>query len=201
MSVFSAAVIAAAGMSTRMGRFKPLIELGGKPMIRHITDTFRAFGVKKLVVVTGKEADALEQALSGCGIEFVHNEHYATTQMFDSAKLWLSHVPVIYENVFFTTADIPLFSPAVLEKLNRADGEFICPTFAGHSGHPVLLRRSAIDKLLRDSSGEGGMRSAIERQGIHRVCVEVEERGILMDADTPEDFDAIKKLYKEAGTG
>ena len=74
-----AAVIAAAGMSSRMGRFKPLLELGGKPMIRHIADTFRTFGVEKLIVVTGNNAETLEKALPGDDIEFVRNERYAET--------------------------------------------------------------------------------------------------------------------------
>ena len=185
-----AAVIAAAGMSSRMGRFKPLLELGGKPMIRHIADTFRAFGVDKLVVVTGNNAAALEKALPGDDIEFVRNERYAETQMFDSAKLGLGRVASMYENIFFTTADIPLFSTAVLDRLSEADGDFICPTFAGREGHPVLLRGEAAKRLLADD-GDGGMRRAVERQGIRKTCVEVAERGILFDADTPEDFERI----------
>ena len=181
-------------MSSRMGRFKPLLELGGKPMIRHIADTFRAFGVDKLVVVTGNNAEALEKALPGADIEFVYNERYAGTQMFDSAKLGLGRVASIYENIFFTTADIPLFSAAVLDWLSKAEGDFICPTFAGREGHPVLLHGDAAKRLLADD-GDGGMRCAVERQGIRKVCVEVAERGILFDADTPADFERIEQIF------
>ena len=194
-----AAVIAAAGMSSRMGRFKPLLELGGKPMIRHIADTFRAFGVEKLVVVTGNNAAALEKALPGDDVEFVHNERYAETQMFESAKLGLVRVASIYKNIFFTTADIPLFSAAVLDRLSRTEGEFICPAFAGREGHPVLLRGDTASRLLADD-GDGGMRCAVERQGIHKVCVEVAERGILLDADTPADFARIERIFTEDGS-
>ena len=63
MSQQSAAVIVAAGLSSRMGRFKPLLVLNGKPMIRHVIDTLRAHGVAQLVIVTGSNADALETAL------------------------------------------------------------------------------------------------------------------------------------------
>ena len=184
-------------MSSRMGRFKPLLELGGKPMIRHIADTFRAFGVEKLVVVTGNNAEALEKALPGADIEFVYNERYAGTQMFDSAKLGLGRVASIYENIFFTTADIPLFSAAVLDWLSKAEGDFICPTFAGREGHPVLLHGDAAKRLLADD-GDGGMRCAVERQGIRKVCVEVAERGILFDADTPADFERIEQIFRLA---
>ena len=162
-------------MSSRMGRFKPLLELGGKPMIRHIADTFRTFGVKKLIVVTGNNAE---------------------TQMFDSAKLGLRRVSSMYENIFFTTADIPLFSAAVLDRLSRTGGGFVCPTFAGSEGHPVLLRGEAAKRLLADD-GDGGMRCAVERQGIRKVCVEVAEQGILFDADTPEDFEKIEQIFTE----
>ncbi len=194
-----AAVIAAAGMSSRMGRFKPLLELGGKPMIRHIADTFRIFGVEKLVVVTGNNAAALEKTLPGDDIEFVRNARYAETQMFDSAKLGLERAASIYKNIFFTTADIPLFSAAVLDRLSRTEGDFVCPTFAGCEGHPILLRGDAAKQLLADD-GDGGMRRAVERQGINKTCVEVAERGILFDADTPEDFARIEKIYTEDGS-
>ena len=190
-----AAVIVAAGMSSRMGRFKPLLELGGKPMICRIADTFQSFGVEKLIVVTGNNAAALENALPGDGIEFVRNERYAETQMFDSARLGLDCVSSKYDNIFFTTADIPLFSVEVLECLSITDGEFICPTFGGQEGHPILLRGDAVKRLLADS-GDGGMRRAVERQGIRKVCVEVNERGILFDADTPDDFELIEQMYK-----
>ena len=194
-----AAVIAAAGMSSRMGRFKPLLELGGKPMIRHIADTFRTFGVEKLVVVTGNNAVALEKSLPGDDIEFVYNERYAETQMFDSAKLGLGRVASIYENIFFTTADIPLFSAAVLDRLSRTGGGFVCPTFAGREGHPVLLRGDTAMRLLADD-GDGGMRRAVERQGINKICVGVAERGILFDADTPADFARIEQIYTKDGS-
>ena len=190
-----AAVIVAAGMSSRMGRFKPLLELGGKPMIRRIADTFQSFGVEKLIVVTGNNAAALENALPGDGIEFVRNERYAETQMFDSARLGLNCVSSGYDNIFFTTADIPLFSVEVLECLSMTDGKFICPTFGGQEGHPILLRGDTVKRLLADS-GDGGMRRAVERQGIRKVCVEVNERGILFDADTPDDFELIEQMYK-----
>lgn len=195
-----AAVIAAAGMSSRMGRFKPLLELGGKPMICRIADTFRTFGLKKIVVVTGNNATALEMALPGDDIEFVCNERYAETQMFDSAKLGLGRAFSIYESIFFTTADIPLFSVDVLDRLSRADGDFICPTFDGSEGHPILLRGDAVKRLLADN-GDGGMRRAAERQGIHRKYVEVSERGILLDADTPEDFERIERTFNEDRLG
>lgn len=196
MSEPSAAVIVAAGMSSRMGQFKPLLPLNGKPMIQHIIDTLCAYGVGQIVVVTGNNAGALETALCGCRVQFVYNEHYAQTQMFDSAKLGLQCVHAFYRDVFFTPADTPLFSTTVLEQLSRTEGAFICPTFHGYEGHPILLRQSAVDRLLTDC-GDGGLRCAIERQHIDKVCVEVAERGILFDADTPADFERIKRISDE----
>lgn len=196
MSQQSAAVIVAAGLSSRMGRFKPLLVLNGKPMIRHVIDTLRAHGVAQLVIVTGSNADVLEAALCGCGAQFVRNEHYAQTQMFDSARLGLQCVRASCHDVFFTPADIPLFSPAVLERLSKTEGDFVCPTFHGQEGHPVLLRQSAVNRLLADC-GDGGLRRAVERQHIHKVCIEVTEQGILFDADTPADFERIQRLSGE----
>ena len=83
------ALIVAAGMSSRMGDFKPMLNIGSISIAQRIVATFHQAGVNKIVVVTGYNAAQLERHLSNSGLIFLRNEAYATTQMFDSAKIGL----------------------------------------------------------------------------------------------------------------
>lgn len=86
------AVIVAAGMSSRMGDFKPMLSIGSQSIARRIVSTLRQTGAEEIVMITGHNADALERHLEGCGLTFIRNERYATTQMFDSAALGLNYL-------------------------------------------------------------------------------------------------------------
>lgn len=76
------AVIVAAGMSSRMGIFKPLMKIQGVSMIRHVIHTFQQMGVQEIVVVTGHNAELLEAEVAECNVTCIRNEAYKTTEMF-----------------------------------------------------------------------------------------------------------------------
>ena len=73
-------IILAAGLSSRMGDFKPLIPIEGRSMIRRVLDLMKACGASPLVVVTGHKSREIEHHLEGETVEFVHNPDFATTQ-------------------------------------------------------------------------------------------------------------------------
>ena len=84
-----AALITAAGLSSRMGQFKPMLNVGEMSVAQRVVSTFRQAGVDTVVMVTGHNADVLETHLDGNGIVFLRNEKYASTQMLDSIKIGL----------------------------------------------------------------------------------------------------------------
>lgn len=181
------ALITAAGMSSRMGKFKPMLSLGEISVAERVVATFRQAGVTRIAMVTGYNARELERHLSGCGIEFIRNEDYETTQMFDSVKLGLEYLKGKCDAVFFTPVDIPLFTAKTVLALKSSGAALACPQCNGESGHPIVISSSLIDRIIADS-GEGGLRGALERCGTELVRVSVEDEGTLHDADTPEDF-------------
>ena len=103
------AVIVAAGMSSRMGDFKPMLSIGSQSIARRIVSTLRQAGAEEIVMITGHNADALERHLEGFGLTFIRNERYATTQMFDSAALGLDYLKDKCGRILFTPVDVPLF--------------------------------------------------------------------------------------------
>lgn len=181
------AVIVAAGMSSRMGDFKPMLNIGSISIAQRIIATFRQSGVDRIVVVTGYNADTLEHHLSKTGVVFLRNENYRTTQMFDSALIGLEYLADKCSRVFFTPVDIPLFTADTVARLLRAGAELACPVCRGKRGHPILMSAPVIARVLVDS-GENGMAGAIARCGVPVEAVVVEDQGILHDADTPDDY-------------
>ena len=104
------AVIVAAGMSSRMGDFKPMLNIGSISIAQRIVATFHQAGVDRIVVITGYNAQQLERHLSNSGLIFLRNVDYETTQMFDSAKIGLRYLQDKCDRILFTPVDIPLFT-------------------------------------------------------------------------------------------
>lgn len=192
----TAAVIAAAGMSSRMGDFKPMLNIGSVSIARRVVAAFRQAGVDRIVMVTGHNAAALERHLSGDGIVFLRNASYETTHMFDSACIGLEYIRDKCDRVLFTPVDIPLFTAATVRALLSSEAELACPVCEGERGHPLLIAASLIDRLLNDS-GEEGLRGALKRSGVAMTEVAVPDRGVLYDADTPEDYQALLQYHYE----
>ena len=181
-------VILAAGLSSRMGAFKPLMDVGGKPMILRVIDLMRSTGAAPIVVVTGHNRQALEVALSPCeDVECVCNPDYATTQQLESLRLALKALAGYTERVMISPADVPLVSVQTARFIRDTDGDFVRPVWRGEYGHPVFLKAAWFDYLMA-YDGPGGLRGAMERSGCKLVDLPVEDRGTVLDNDTPQDI-------------
>lgn len=192
----TAAIIVAAGMSSRMGDFKPMLNIGSISIAQRIVANFHQAGVDRIVMITGFNATTLERHLSGNGIIFLRNENYETTQMFDSAKIGLEYLKDKCDRILFTPVDIPLFTSATVKTLVDSGAELACPVCQGQQGHPLLIASRLVDSILADS-GEGGLQGAISRCGCPMQKIEVEDAGILHDADTPEDYRALLNMHNQ----
>ena len=192
----TAALIVAAGMSSRMGDFKPMLNIGSISIAQRVVATFQQAGVEKIVMITGYNATLLERHLSGNGVVFLRNEAYQTTQMFDSVCIGLRYLRDKCDRLLFTPVDIPLFTAATVRALLETDAPLACPAVDGETGHPTLIAASLFDRILADP-GDRGLRGALERCGAELRLVPVADRGVLHDADTPEDYKALLKYHNE----
>ena len=192
------AVIVAAGMSSRMGQFKPLMKIGDMSMIQHICARFRQAGVSEIVLVTGFCAEELEAHTADLDVIYIYNENYRTTQMFDSAKLGFAYIADQCDRVFFTPADIPLFTTDTAKRLLRCDADLVRPICNAKAGHPILLSNETVKKLLLCDSSDG-LRGALLTCCDSISDVVVDDRGILLDADTPSEFGKLTICFNEKG--
>ena len=187
------AVVAAAGLSSRMGDFKPLLPFDGDTVLGRCLDNLLRAGATETVVVTGHRADELAPLLAARPVRVVHNPDYAATEMFDSLCLGLRALSPDCEKVLLTPGDVPWVSPGLIRALLAETAEFVCPRCGARRGHPVVLAGEKISALL-DFHGEGGLRGAVEALGLRTAFVETEEAGVSMDLDTPEDYRNILKM-------
>lgn len=188
------AVIVAAGACSRMGTFKPMMNVGSISISQRLIATLQQAGVSRIVMITGCNAEELEHHLAGTGVIFLRNENYQTTQMFDSAKIGLQYIRGKCDRVFFSPVDVPLFTASTLDALIASGAELACPVCDGMRGHPIMLSNQVIDKVLTDS-GECGLQGALSRCGIPEHLVSVPDAGVLLDVDTPADYDSLLKFH------
>lgn len=188
------AVIAAAGMSVRMGDFKQLMKIGGMTMAERVVTNFRRAGIKDIVMVTGCRAEQVEKTLYHMGITFLRNENYETTEMFDSAKIGLTYLRDRCDRVFFCPADVPFFTEETMQKLLERQGDLVIPAYKGRQGHPVRMDASLIPSIL-EYRGERGLKGALDSLGVESVKVAVDDEGVVTDADIPGDFAHLAEIY------
>jgi len=190
------AVIVAAGLSSRMKSFKPLLQLGGSTVIRTAIETLQSAGVSPIVVVTGREADSLQRHLQPLSVHCIYNDDFATTDMFHSAKMGMKHIQPLCDRFFFLPADVPLFSKRSLLTMmgysDYADCQFLLPSYKGQEGHPVLIDQKLIKELLL-YAGDGGLKGALEHLNCQKEVLDLPDAGTTMDADKPEEYQQLKR--------
>ena len=190
------AVIVAAGFSSRMGSFKPLLDIEGKTFAQRIVDTLFSAGVEEIVMVTGYRGEELERHMENSGVIFVRNDCYADTQMLDSVKLGLERLLPECGQILLTPVDVPLFSKDTVRALIASDAQLALPICNGETGHPILMAPPVAEQVL-SYTGENGLSKALECSGIPETYVDVDDPGILQDADTPEEYEKVLEQVKQ----
>jgi CTP:molybdopterin cytidylyltransferase MocA len=187
--VKSVAIIVAAGLSSRMGKFKPLLPFNKEPTIVYLTQKFFNAGVGHVIIVTGHRSEDLMAACSDLeSLTFIKNEAYATTQMLDSAVLGIKEAQAMgADHILFTPVDVPLIAEETIRLVMEAPGKIVFPTYGGQQGHPLKLDQNYFNSIV-DFKGQGGMRGAIDALNAPIAYLEVEDPFIFKDMDTPEDY-------------
>lgn len=184
------AVIVAAGLSSRMEKFKPMLPLGEESIIQRTVRMMKEAGADPVVVVTGYQRELLEKHLKDAGVILLHNEHYATTKMFDSAVIGLQALMGKCDRVFFTPGDVPLVKRDTIQILKGGTGAFVRPVCRKKPGHPVVIDSEQIASIIK-YRGSNGLRGAIESQNIPIQEITVDDEGTIMDVDTKKDYEEL----------
>lgn len=192
------ALILAAGLSSRMNDFKPLLQIAGKTLIEHAIGLFKVCKIDEIVTVTGHRADELIPVIEEASSRWVKNHNYYDP-MFSSIQLGVQEIKGSCDAFFLLPADIPLVRPTTIERLLAVHSDdmksrIYYPQYRSKRGHPPLIDSRLIGPIL-DYHGRDGLRGLLHSLKTQAIDVVVNDPFILMDADTPEDFIHLEKEY------
>ena len=187
-----AALILAAGRSSRMGCGKMLLPLGSSSVLGQAVARLQDGGARPVVVVTGHHREAVEAEARRFGCSTVSNPD-PEGDMFSSLRVGLTALPPKIHAVLVLPGDNPLVRPSTCRALSKAlaGADVAVPTFLQRGGHPVLLGRRALAAIPTLAAPEG-LRSVLSSPDLRIHRQPVPDSAILRDADTPEDFAALE---------
>ena len=194
----TAAVVLAAGKSSRMGSNKLLLPFGGETVLETTLDALKGVST---VVVTGHNPHELEATLSKHRVKVVHNPRYeeGMTTSFQ-AGLRTTDVDAVFLILGDQVGlDQRLLSAMVQVLVEDEDAVIVSPRYGGRLGHPVLFRRSLFYEILRLKPGETLRDLVTRHEDVHRY-VEGDVWTVI-DMDTPEEYEAARKLWSLTGRG
>jgi molybdenum cofactor cytidylyltransferase len=190
-----AAIVLAAGRSTRMGGpNKLLADIGGRPMVRIVVEQALASRARPVLVITGHQRDRIEAALAGLAVTLMHNPSFAEG-LSTSLKAGITALPADIDGAIVCLGDMPHVDAELINRLISAfDPErgalVVVPTIAGKRGNPVVWSRRFFPDLA-SLDGDVGARHLIV--GYQEAVVEVPaDQAALVDVDTPDALSAVK---------
>jgi molybdenum cofactor cytidylyltransferase len=192
-----AAIILAAGRSTRMGGpNKLLAELGGKKLVRIAAEQALASKASEVIVVTGHQADLVEQALAGLKVKFARNPGFAGG-LASSVKAGISAVSANADGALVCLGDMPMIDAHLIDRLIETFAPdrgnlIVVPVADGRRGNPVLWSRRFFAELMT-LDGDIGARHLIGKHGAAVAEVPVEGDGAFLDIDTPQALDTARR--------
>lgn len=201
----ASALVLAAGLSSRMGEFKPLLPLRGKTLIENAVESVLLGGAETVVVVTGFRASEVEEVLLqyGSRIRFVRNPDYARTDMLHSIRLGVGALPGCGA-FYLLPGDMPVVRQETFARLRSAwetavqrEKRRVCavfPTLDGYRKHPPLIDAGMIREISAFHS-DGGLRELWKKHESEIVDVPVDDGGVWVDLDTPDDYHRCRKTY------
>lgn len=186
-----AAVILAAGMSSRFGEPKSLAPWEGTTVLGHIIQTIRSSNIAEIVVVTGSHREDLKLLIKEAEVKEAFNPEYANGSMILSLQKGLNAVSPNMQAAMVMLGDQPQVSKQLIdllvEEFNPVKSELIVPVFGQHKGHPWILGRKywqEIDSL----STEDTLRDFLNNHEGDLKKISFDSDEILEDFDTNDEY-------------
>jgi CTP:molybdopterin cytidylyltransferase MocA len=185
-----AAIVLAAGASSRLGTPKQMIDFRGEPLVRRAARAAMEAGASPVVVVLGGEAESIAPALAGLeNVSPVVNERWQSglaSSVAEGMREVRRRCPLC-DAVLITTADQPLVGREALRALLDAfkgDARLVAAEYAGTIGVPAVIGSEHFDAMLALEGDVGAGRwlrtklSEVRRVALPEAAV---------DIDTAED--------------
>lgn len=185
------AILLAAGESRRMGFPKPLLKIGNQTFVARLARAMLS-AADRLIVVVGAHAARVRPAIPlDPRITVVENPQWPRGQL-SSIKAALRALDPAYEAAIVHLTDHPTVAAATFARVTEAwrcsQKPIVVARHGGRRGHPVLFDRAVFAELLAAPEDQGA-RAVVNADPGRVQYVDVDDPGITLDLDTPEDLE------------
>ena len=188
------AVLLAAGLARRMGQLKQLLPLGSLTAIEHCINSVLSGGVLDVVVVIGPEGAEVSSAIGHLPVTIAENSD-SSSDMAASVRVGLNSLKDRLSSVLVFPVDHPLVLSDTIKALlaghQNNPKAIIIPSHNRRRGHPTLFPREIIQQIFESSS----LRDVVRRHETLIDFLEVEDCGVVLDMDTPEQYALVQQEY------
>lgn len=186
------AILLAAGYSSRMGRLKPLLPIGGTTVIRRQAEVLAGL-CDRTIVVTGYRGSEVEAHLSGSQVTAIRNPAFAEG-MFTSVKAGIMALDHDTDAFLILPVDYPLVTRKLIgdliEEFLRTRVPVIYPSFSMRKGHPPVISSACIPEILA-YQGDMGLKGALKPFDSDAAYFTAGDETCIIDMDTPEDYERV----------
>lgn len=182
------ALVLAAGGSSRLGRPKQLLPLGGATLLDATLSAVRRCGFGQVVVALGGSADEVAATVDLAGVDVVRNPGFGAG-CSSSIAAALPAIAPSSEGVVLMLGDQPEVSPAAVAAVAAVDADLAVCRYDDGLGHPFWLGRALFGELV-DLHGDKAVWKLVDAAGPALVTVAVDGR-VPADVDTEADYEAL----------
>lgn len=192
-----AAILLAAGESQRMGDAKALLPWGGQTLIEYQLSQLMQPPIDRVLVVLGHLAAQIRPIVDTTGAEVVINEMYERGRA-SSLKVGVRSLPDDTRTILVLNVD-QARPHSVLQRLLEAhtsSGSMLTlPTFSGQRGHPAIIDGWLLPELRTVHERTQGLRALVERHSAIVNEVPFDSNIVLLDINTPEEYEKARNTY------
>ncbi|VVM07815.1 nucleotidyltransferase family protein [Methylacidimicrobium tartarophylax] len=201
-----AAIVLAAGGSVRMRpAHKLLLPIGGEALIRRAVRSAREAELFPIIVVVGYRGNEAAAAVADLGVICLPNPEWETG-IASSIRAGIAALPDDCPGTVILLADMPRVDASHLRRLSNAfasneEAGILIPTYRGRRGNPLIWSRRHFAALAALSGDRGGSALLVQLGPFVRE-VPMEDDGVLVDLDTPDEFrrEVLRALSRGKGS-
>jgi molybdenum cofactor cytidylyltransferase len=194
----TAAILLAAGESTRMGQPKQLLDWHGRPLVVAQVEQLLDAGCQPVVVVLGAHASRIRPLLpSRSDVQITTNRNWREGRA-SSIRAGARAVPPTVDAVLVVSVDQPTHASVIRRlhsDLEAAPHALIAvPRHDGRNGHPPLFRSDLLPELQGATERQEGLRQVRRRHADHTIFVELDDPIVALNLNTPDAYQRALKL-------
>jgi molybdenum cofactor cytidylyltransferase len=183
-----------------MGQPKALLPLANKPAILHCLATLLNIRPWEIIVILGTSSEEAASLIEKMPVKLMFNT-LPQSDMAASVRLGLQAMHQQATGALVFLVDHPLVQPGTLKQMIAAamgaPDQIIIPAYQERRGHPSLFPRALLAEIYQGFK----LREIIGRHPDQVTLLPVDDEGVILEMDTPEDYQKICRRLEEAGHG